>query len=150
MRKSAPNAMPAAKRITLVVDVNVLVSMLISHDASGLKALFHPKRFRVIASAEWLGELEDVLLRQEFRRYFTLAEAERALGRVRNRSELVKTAFQIKPISRDPKDDYLLALAKMGKADLLITGDDDLLVLKKHGKTRILRPTAFRKEFLEP
>jgi hypothetical protein len=51
-------------------------------------------------------------------------------------------------ITRDEKDDYLLALAKKGKADILITGDDDLLVLKKHGKTRILKPAAFRKEFL--
>ena len=34
-------------------------------------------------------------------------------------------------IRRDPKDDHLLALAKGAKADLLITGDDDLLVLKK-------------------
>jgi putative PIN family toxin of toxin-antitoxin system len=77
-----------------------------------------------------------------------LAEAERALLRIKNRSTLVETKFQVRPICRDPKDDYLLALAKAAKADLLITGDDDLLVLKKHGKTRILKPAAFKKEFL--
>ena len=37
----------------------------------------------------------------------------------------------IPAISRDPDDDYLLALAKVGKADILITGDKDLLVLEK-------------------
>lgn len=54
----------------------------------------------------------------------------------------------MKAICRDPKDDYLLALAKAAKADLLITGDEDLLVLKKYGKARILKPAAFKKEFL--
>ena len=33
-------------------------------------------------------------------------------------------------------------------ADLLITGDEDLLVLKKYGKTRILKPSVFKREFL--
>ena len=33
-------------------------------------------------------------------------------------------------VCRDPKDNYLLALAKDAKADFLITGDQDLLVLK--------------------
>mgnify|MGYP003393236753 CR=1 FL=1 len=54
----------------------------------------------------------------------------------------------IPAISRDPDDDYLLALAKAGKANVLITGDDDLLVLKKHGRTRILNARNFAKEFL--
>jgi putative PIN family toxin of toxin-antitoxin system len=139
--------MPARKRVTLVVDVNVLVSMLINHDVAGIKWLFNKQTFRVMISSGLLGELEEVLMRPQFRRYLTVAEAERAVRRIENRSVLVETAFQVRPISRDPKDDYLLALAKKGKADFLITGDEDLLVLKKHGKTRILKPAAFRKEF---
>lgn len=140
--------MPARKRVTLVVDVNVLVSMLINHDAARIKWLFNKQAFRVMISSGLLGELEEVLMRPQFRRYLTVTEAERAVRRIANRSSLVETAFQVRPISRDPKDDYLLALAKKGKADFLITGDDDLLVLKKYGKTRILKPATFRKEFL--
>ncbi len=140
--------MPAKKRVTLVVDVNVLVSMLISSDALGIKGIFNKQVFQVAISPALLGELEDVLMRPPFRRYFTIDEAERATLRIKNRSKLVETGFQVRPICRDPKDDYLLALAKAAKADLLITGDDDLLVLKKHGKTRILKPAAFKKEFL--
>lgn len=44
-------------------------------------------------------------------------------------------------ICRDPKDNFLLALAKDGKADYLITGDNDLLVLNKFGKTKIITIT---------
>jgi putative PIN family toxin of toxin-antitoxin system len=140
--------MPARKRVTLVVDVNVLVSMLISQDTAGIKGLFNKQVFRVVVSSGHLAELEGVLMRPRFRRYFTVAEAERAVQRIEKRSIRMETAFQVRSISRDPKDDYLLALAKKSKADLLITGDEDLLVLKKYGKTRILKFAAFRKEFL--
>ncbi len=40
-------------------------------------------------------------------------------------------------ICRDIKDNFLLALAKDGNADYLLTGDKDLLVLQKFGKTKI-------------
>ncbi len=140
--------MPARKRVTLVVDVNVLISMLIRRDGMGLRALFNKQVFHLVVSPLLMEELERVVMRVEFRRYFIEEEAARTIQRVRTQARTVKTQFQVRPICRDPKDDYLLALAKAAKADLLITGDDDLLVLKKHGKTRILKPAAFKKEFL--
>jgi hypothetical protein len=39
---------------------------------------------------------------------------------------------------RDPKDDKFLALAASGKADYIVTGDQDLLVLQLYMKTRII------------
>lgn len=46
-------------------------------------------------------------------------------------------------ISRDAKDNFLLALAKDGKATHLLTGDKDLLVLKKFGRTKIMTLTEY-------
>jgi putative PIN family toxin of toxin-antitoxin system len=46
-------------------------------------------------------------------------------------------------ICRDPKDNFLLALAKDGKADYLITGDGDLLVLKEFERTKIVTLSDF-------
>ena len=46
-------------------------------------------------------------------------------------------------ICRDPKDNFLLELAKDGKADYLLTGDKDLLELKKFGKTKIQTISTF-------
>jgi uncharacterized protein len=46
-------------------------------------------------------------------------------------------------ICRDPKDNFLLALAQTSKATHLITGDKDLLSLKSFGKTKILTIAAF-------
>ncbi len=46
-------------------------------------------------------------------------------------------------LCRDPKDNFLLALAKDGDADYLITGDADLLVLKEFEKTKIVTLAEF-------
>ncbi len=46
-------------------------------------------------------------------------------------------------LCRDPKDDFLLSLAKDGKADFLITGDDALLILEKFEETEIVRYSDF-------
>ena len=46
------------------------------------------------------------------------------------------------PTAPDPKDSYLLALAEASQADLLVTGDKDLLALKHHKSTRIVTPAA--------
>lgn len=52
---------------------------------------------------------------------------------------------QIPKVGRDLKDDYLLAYGVTGEADYLVTGDDDLLVLKQVGGLKIVSPTEFYK-----
>ena len=44
---------------------------------------------------------------------------------------------------RDPKDNMFLEAAQQGKADYLITGDKDLLVLKQFRRTKIVKPKEF-------
>ena len=56
--------------------------------------------------------------------------------------ELVKVKSNVK-LSRDNMDDFLLSLSIDGKASHLITGDADLLVLKKVKKTKILTIKSF-------
>ena len=56
--------------------------------------------------------------------------------------ELV-TVISTVDICRDAKDNFLLALAKDGKANFLITGDDDLLIIKQFENTEILTYTEF-------
>lgn len=46
-------------------------------------------------------------------------------------------------ICRDFKDNILLEVALTGKADFLVSGDKDLLVLKKFKKTKIISPADF-------
>ena len=57
------------------------------------------------------------------------------------------TVFHVKPlgkrISRDQNDDHIIALAEQSLADYIITGDEDLLVLKKHKGIPIIQPRQF-------
>ena len=49
----------------------------------------------------------------------------------------------IPALTRDPKDDYLLACAVVGQADYIVTGDDDLLVLKEVEGVRMVSAGEF-------
>ena len=46
---------------------------------------------------------------------------------------------------RDPKDDMILECAERAQADLIVTGDRDLLALKAHNRTKILTPAEYLK-----
>ena len=61
------------------------------------------------------------------------------------RAHFIEVSSSIRA-SRDPKDNFLLALAKDGKADYLLTGDKDLLTLKKFGRTIIITISKFLEE----
>lgn len=61
---------------------------------------------------------------------------------LRAKAEFI-TVTSVIDICRDPKDNFLLALAHDGYATHLLTGDKDLLVLKKVGKTKILTITEY-------
>ncbi len=52
-------------------------------------------------------------------------------------------AEPIPEVSRDKKDDYLLAYGVVGEADYLVSGDDDLQVLKQVGNVKIVSPAEF-------
>ena len=58
-------------------------------------------------------------------------------------SELVSRITEpIPAVTRDPKDDFLLAYALVGRADYLVTGDQDLLVLGTVGRLSIITAAA--------
>ncbi len=54
--------------------------------------------------------------------------------------EIVKPATLPRRVCRDPDDEVVLASALAGRADLIVTGDEDFLVLKNFQRIRILSP----------
>jgi len=50
---------------------------------------------------------------------------------------------EIPPVTRDPKDDYLIAYALVGEADYLVSGDPDLQALEQVESVRIMSPVEF-------
>ncbi len=74
----------------------------------------------------------------------TVEELEQLSTLLEEVSELIPNInTPIPAVTRDPKDDYLLAYALVGDADLLVTGDADLLSLKRVEGTRIVTAREF-------
>lgn len=58
-------------------------------------------------------------------------------------ARIIKPNIKEKLVCRDPSDIQVLAAALETKADVIITGDEDLLILKKIGTTAIITPRQF-------
>jgi putative PIN family toxin of toxin-antitoxin system len=88
----------------------------------------------------------EVVRRPKLRKYFTLEDLTDLLEVIEDYSEMVEVRTPI-DLCRDPKDNFLLSLGIDGKADYLITGDQDLLVLESVGNLRICTISDFLATF---
>lgn len=70
-------------------------------------------------------------------------DADRIILFLRDYATIVTPDPVPKSVCRDPDDVNILGAALAVKADYIITGDDDLLVLKKFGATKIVKPRAY-------
>lgn len=125
----------------LVVDTNVLVSAL-AHGQGAPAVLVDAwrlsRRYVLVSSELQLHEVARVTRRSELRRYFPPATAGRLVNQLRHLAEL-HSALPTVERSRDPFDNFLLAMVEAGRADYLVTGDkQDLLALGRHGSARIV------------
>lgn len=94
----------------------------------------------LIVSSSIQVELREKLL-GKFR--FSGAEAEEAQRWLLATVEWVEPVPLEPPICRDPDDDWILATALSGRADGIVTGDQDLLVLGGFRGIPIVRPADF-------
>ena len=128
--------MPASQQ-RVVIDTNIFISFLINGNFSKLNKIILEDKAILILSSELINELLEVLNRPKFKKIISSKDKELLMSFFENHGELVKVRTKL-TLSRDSKDDFLLALAIDGNASHLITGDEDLLVLKKVKKTRIV------------
>jgi putative PIN family toxin of toxin-antitoxin system len=130
------------KKDKVIIDTNLWISFLLTNNFTKLDKIFSDKLITLLFSQTLLDEFIEVAQRPKFKKFFTLKELERLLIRIKNEAEFIEVTSPIK-ICRDPKDDFLLSLAKDGKATHLITGDKDLLDIKVFGKTKIILITDY-------
>jgi len=96
----------------------------------------------LIFSDELIEEFVEVASRQEFKKYFSSKDLGKILEYFDQFGQLIKVKTRVE-ICRDEKDNFLLNLAIDSKADFLITGDEDLLIIKEIGKTKIITMRDF-------
>ena len=99
-------------------------------------------RYCLLCSEKLFCELDRAVSKPYPAKRIVRADYGRLILRLRANAEFVDIHSEIN-VCRDPKDDYLLALAKDGNADYLITGDIDLLTLNEFEKTKIVLLSDF-------
>jgi putative PIN family toxin of toxin-antitoxin system len=136
--------MPKRKN-RIIIDTNLWISFLLTNDYSKVDTIFEDKVVTLLFSQTLIDEFIEVAQRPKFKKYFSLLDLERLLLQIKEEAEFIEVTSDIK-LCRDPKDDFLLSLAKDGKATHLITGDKDLLELKTFDKTKITTITNYLKK----
>ena len=130
------------KRDRVILDTNLWISFLITKNYSKLDKLLFSGNCLLIFSKELIDEFISVANRPKFRKYFSPTDLENIIEAIDEYAEFVDVKSAT-TICRDPKDNFLLSLSMDGQADYLLTGDNDLLVLKKINKTKIITIAEF-------
>ncbi|MGA9864875.1 MAG: putative toxin-antitoxin system toxin component, PIN family [Acetobacteraceae bacterium] len=126
----------------LVVDTNVFVSAAIKETSWPALVVRWLDRFTGLLKTEATEqEIMEVLRRPRIAEDVAPIFADR-LGRIFAAAELVKITEKITGC-RDPKDDKFLELAVNGRADVIVSGDADLLVLNAFRRISIITPAIF-------
>jgi putative PIN family toxin of toxin-antitoxin system len=132
--------------VKAILDTNVLLSAFLTDGicARILKRARH-KQFSFILCEPVLKETKRILKNK-----FSLpsTDIEFFLSII---SEAANTVYSpegtLSGVCRDPDDDIILLCASETEADFLVTGDNDLLVLKEYANTKILGPREFELRF---
>jgi uncharacterized protein len=128
--------------VRAVLDVNVLVSSVIARGAPReLLGRWRDGAFELVVSPRLLTELSRALSYPRIRDRISADEADGVIGTLR-RSSIVADDPSAPPVitSRDPGDDYLIAVASTTRS-MLVTGDGDLLALAD--RIPVMSPRAF-------
>ncbi len=132
-------------KVRYVFDTNVIISSLLFEGSKPDLAIKYALQSGIILfSLELIEEIDEVLSRPKFRRYITEEEREEFLDSFVDRGILIEVVDVVDEC-RDPKDNKILELSLSGKADLIISGDKDLLVLTPFRSIQIQSVEQFLK-----
>jgi uncharacterized protein len=127
----------------VVIDTNVLISSLFFATSTPAQAVDKAvTNAQLVATTETLRELIGKLHSPKFDRYVRRERRDALLERVVSLVEIITVMQRIRA-SRDPKDDKFLEAAVNGRAEVIVTGDKDLLDLNPFRSIAIVTPAAY-------
>jgi putative PIN family toxin of toxin-antitoxin system len=126
----------------VVVDTNVLVSAALKRQSMpGMAALLVERRGGLLKSLETEQQLFEVVARPRLASLID-PETQAWLRKLMTAAELVMITERI-VACRDPTDDKFLELTINGHADVIVSGDGDLLALNPFRDIPIVTPAIF-------
>lgn len=130
-------------RRRIVVDTNTLISrLLVPASVPGRAVRKAVDEEVLLVSEATLDELASVLARPKFDAYVSLEDRQHFILQVARIAEFVPVLRRVEAC-RDPKDDKILEVAINGDAEVIVTGDKDLLALHPFMQIPIIRPADF-------
>jgi putative PIN family toxin of toxin-antitoxin system len=126
----------------VVVDTNILVSAALKQGSLPHFALSHASQRGVLLKSVATAAQFAAVIARPYLASLIAPDASDWLIRLMAAAELVAITHRI-AACRDPTDDKFLELAVSGHADLIISGDKDLLVLNPFRGIPIVAPAAF-------
>jgi putative PIN family toxin of toxin-antitoxin system len=139
--------------VRLVLDTNVVISALLWRDIPYrlLETIRRQERSQLYSSSALLEELADVASRP------ALAKRLAAIGKTAPQilTDYLETIELVEPadvprVARDPDDDHVLACALAASAELIVSGDLDLLALTAYERIPIVTPAAALRHIQAP
>ena len=133
----------------VLLDTNVFVSYLLTPGQAGsidaILNAFLDGRFTLLLPKDVMDEMDEVVReRPQLARRVLPERLNRFHDQLASLGEVVPSIDQAIPrITRDRKDDYLIAYAVVAAADYLVSGDKDLLTLGEIAGVRIVTTAAF-------
>lgn len=132
----------------VVLDTNVLISATLIRGGNEDRILRAWQRgaFEVVVSPQILEEMGRALFYEKFSKLRWMSQPEVAsLIHLFAQEAILVAGMTDVSACRDPEDNKFLAAAVEGAAQYLVSGDKDLLALKRYQGTQIVRPAAFLK-----
>ncbi len=136
--------MPRRKENRVIIDTNIFISFLIGKRLHNLKDQIVNFKIRLLYSDQLIDEILIVTQRPKLIKYFPKANIDELIDLIHKVGDNVLISKE-PDICRDPKDNFMLAIADKGRADFLITGDRDLISLIKYKQTKIISYKDFEK-----
>ena len=134
------------------MDTNVLVSGLVFAGGAPRLVLdaWLEDQFILVTSLYLVEELAHVLSYPRIAQRLRLSDSKLAviLEALLSKAEVTPGQLQLPGITRDPKDDPVVACASEGQASFIVSGDRDLLELAEYEGIRVVTPRQFVEKVL--
>lgn len=130
-----------------IADTNILISAALINDSPpGISLRKAINIGNILFSQSTMEELLVTLNKTKFKKYIRTKDRFVFINRIMRKAIFVEVNHKINEC-RDPKDNKFLELALSGKADCIISGDEDLLILNPFRGIPILTANEFRDRY---